>query len=57
MGYSDLPPMWVLDFFHWLVIVALFGPFVLGILLVTMGFVGDCLNRSPRCSSCGRPWH
>jgi hypothetical protein len=56
-GYNDLPPDWVWDFFHWLIIAAGFAPFVLAGCLVALAFPLDCADRRPRCPSCGQPWH
>jgi hypothetical protein len=55
-GYNALPPGWVFDFFHWLVIVACFAPFVLVLCLFGARFVQLCTQRGPCCPSCGQPY-
>lgn len=47
MGYNDLPPEWVFNFFHWLIIAACFAPFITVLLLFIARFIQLCTRPDP----------
>lgn len=54
-GYNDLPPLWVFDFFRWLIIVACVAPFALVLFLFLMWFIQLCIRPDREISDDATP--